>query len=90
MIDIKTVEVPKSPGVYKFINFKKQIIYVGKSKDLSKRVRSYFTKKIQNKKILNMIREVTDISFVISDNEHDALLLENSLTKKNKPKYNYF
>tara|TARA_Y100000741_G_scaffold333975_1_gene290913 strand:- start:717 stop:2528 length:1812 start_codon:yes stop_codon:yes gene_type:complete len=88
MIDIKTVEVPKSPGVYKFINFKKQIIYVGKSKDLSKRVRSYFTKKIQNKKILNMIREVTDISFVISDNEHDALLLENSLIKKNKPKYN--
>lgn len=88
MIDIKTVEVPKSPGVYKFINFKKQIIYVGKSKDLSKRVRSYFTKKIQNKKILNMIREVTDITFVISDNEHDALLLENSLIKKNKPKYN--
>ena len=88
MVDIKTVEVPKSPGVYKFINFKKQIIYVGKSKDLSKRVRSYFTKKIQNKKILNMIREVTDISFVISDNEHDALLLENSLIKKNKPKYN--
>ncbi len=88
MIDIKTVEVPKSPGVYKFINLKKEIIYVGKSKNLSKRVRSYFSKKIQNKKIQNMIREIVDIKFVISDSEHDALLLENSLIKKNKPKYN--
>ena len=88
MIDIKTVEIPKSPGVYKFLNLKKEIIYVGKSKNLIKRVRSYFSKKIQNKKIQNMIREVTDINFVISDNEHDALLLENSLIKKNKPKYN--
>ena len=88
MINIKKVELPRSPGIYKFINQKKEIIYVGKSKDLSKRVKSYFQKNIANRKIKNLISEVSDIKFVISDSEHDALLLENSLIKKNKPKYN--
>ena len=88
MIDIQKVELPRSPGIYKFINQKKEIIYVGKSKDLSKRVKSYFQKNIANRKIKNLISEVSDIKFVISDSEHDALLLENSLIKKNKPKYN--
>ena len=88
MIDIKKVEFPRSPGIYKFINQKKEIIYVGKSKDLSKRVKSYFQKNIANRKIKNLVKEVTDIKFIISDSEHDALLLENSLIKKNKPKYN--
>ena len=88
MIDIQKVELPRSPGIYKFINQKKEIIYVGKSKDLSKRVKSYFQKNIANRKIKNLVSEVSDIKFVISDSEHDALLLENSLIKKNKPKYN--
>ena len=88
MINIKKVELPRSPGIYKFINQKKEIIYVGKSKDLSKRVKSYFQKNIANRKIKNLVKEVTDIKFIISDSEHDALLLENSLIKKNKPKYN--
>lgn len=88
MIDIQKVELPRSPGIYKFINQKKEIIYVGKSKDLSKRVKSYFQKNIANRKIKNLVNEVSDIKFIISDSEHDALLLENSLIKKNKPKYN--
>ena len=88
MIDIQKVELPRSPGIYKFINQRKEIIYVGKSKDLSKRVKSYFQKNIANRKIKNLINEVSDIKFIISDSEHDALLLENSLIKKNKPKYN--
>lgn len=88
MIDIQKVELPRSPGIYKFINQRKEIIYVGKSKDLSKRVKSYFQKNITNRKIKNLVNEVSDIKFIISDSEHDALLLENSLIKKNKPKYN--
>ena len=88
MIDIQKVELPRSPGIYKFINQKKEIIYVGKSKDLSKRVKSYFQKNIANRKIKNLVNEVSNIKFIISDSEHDALLLENSLIKKNKPKYN--
>ena len=88
MINIQKVELPRSPGIYKFINQKKEIIYVGKSKDLSKRVKSYFQKNIANRKIKNLVNEVSDIKFIISDSEHDALLLENSLIKKNKPKYN--
>ncbi len=88
MINIKTIELPKSPGVYKFLNNKNETIYVGKSKDLSKRVKSYFQKNIPNRKVKKMINEVDDIKFIISDTEHDALLLENSLIKKNKPKYN--
>ena len=88
MIDIQKVELPRSPGIYKFINQKKEIIYVGKSKDLSKRVKSYFQKNIANRKIKNLVNEVSDIKIIISDSEHDALLLENSLIKKNKPKYN--
>ena len=88
MINIKTIELPKSPGVYKFLNNKKETIYVGKSKDLSKRVKSYFQKNIPNRKVKKMVNEVDDIKFIISDTEHDALLLENSLIKKNKPKYN--
>ena len=86
MINIKTIELPKSPGVYKFLNNKKETIYVGKSKDLSKRVKAIF-KNIPNRKVKKMINEVDDIKFIISDTEHDALL-ENSLIKKNKPKYN--
>ena len=88
MIDIQKVELPRSPGIYKFINQRKEIIYVGKSKDLSKRVKSYFQKNIANRKIKNLVNEVSEIKFIISDSEHDALLLENSLIKKNKPKYN--
>lgn len=87
MIDIKKIDIPNSPGIYKFCNSEKKIIYVGKSKNLKKRVKSYFQKN-QNNKIAKMIRETSIIDFVISESEHDALLLENNLIKQNKPKYN--
>ena len=80
--------VPKEPGIYKFINKNKKIIYVGKSKNLNKRVKSYFNKKQENKKIFKMVNEIDQISCIISENEHDALLLENNLIKEIKPKYN--
>ena len=87
MIDIKKIDLPNSSGVYKFINDKSDIIYVGKSKSLNKRVKSYFQKK-HNNKISKMVSEITKIEFVISESEHDALLLENNLIKEYKPKYN--
>ena len=65
MIDIQKVELPRSPGIYKFINQKKEIIFVGKSKDLRKRVKSYFQKNIANRKIKNIVNEVSDIKFII-------------------------
>ena len=87
MIDIKKIDLPNSSGVYKFINHKSDIIYVGKSKSLNKRVKSYFQKK-HNNKISKMVSEIKKIEFVISESEHDALLLENNLIKEYKPKYN--
>ena len=87
MKNLKNTNIPNSPGVYQFVNKEKKILYVGKSKNLKKRVKSYFQKE-QNKKISNMIKETKKIDFIISESEHDALLLENNLIKENKPKYN--
>ena len=87
MINLKKTDLPNSPGVYKFLNKNLEIIYVGKSKNLKKRVKSYFQKQ-QNNKISKMVKEIIKIDFVISDSEHDALLLENNMIKENKPKYN--
>ena len=87
MKNLKNTNIPNSPGVYQFVNKEKKILYVGKSKNLKKRVKSYFQKE-QNKKISNIIKETKKIDFIISESEHDALLLENNLIKENKPKYN--
>ena len=88
MKDLDKIFIPPSPGVYKFFNHNKDIIYVGKSKNLKKRVSSYFRKNVENKKIKRMVKEVSKIEFVLSESEHDALLLENNLIKEDKPKYN--
>ena len=85
---MKTINIPDSPGVYKFLNQNKNIIYVGKSKNLKKRVKSYFRKRLDNNKIIKMVKETEKIEFDITNSEHDALLLENNLIKENKPKYN--
>ena len=87
MKNLKSIDIPNSPGVYKFLNSDNKILYVGKSKNLKKRVKSYFQKE-QNKKISNLVKETSKIDFIISESEHDALLLENNLIKENKPKYN--
>lgn len=83
-------KLPHEPGVYKFFDKENNIIYVGKAKDLVKRVSSYFTKVGGgvNRKTARLVRETHSIEFVIVNSEFDALLLENSLIKENQPKYN--
>ena len=79
--------IPDRPGVYQFIDFSGVIIYVGKAKNLKKRVTSYFSKN-QSGKTIALLRKTTDIRHIVVDNEQDALLLENNLIKKHQPRYN--
>lgn len=81
--------LPGLPGVYKYYNTENELIYVGKAKNLKKRVSSYFLKNTGvNYKTKRMVREIRKIEITIVDNEFDALLLENNLIKKTQPKYN--
>ena len=83
---IKTI--PKKPGVYHFYDTNDTIIYIGKAKDLKKRVSSYFTKNHKQLKTKNLVNKIVDIRCVIVETEIDALLLENNLIKKHQPRYN--
>ena len=78
----------KSPGVYKFLDDSDNVIYIGKAKNLRNRVRSYFTGKKSDEKTRSLVTNIKDISVIIVETESDALLLENNLIKKFKPKYN--
>ena len=81
--------LPNKPGVYQFLNDANEVIYVGKAKNLRKRVSSYFNKsKYESAKLRVLVSKVVDIKHIIVDTESDALLLENNLIKKIKPKYN--
>lgn len=81
--------LPDSSGVYQFYNAENTLIYVGKAKDLKKRVSSYFTKSTGlNRKTLRLVSEIRKIEYILSGTEMDALLLENNLIKQNQPKYN--
>tara|TARA_A100001234_G_scaffold218592_1_gene227878 strand:- start:13665 stop:15479 length:1815 start_codon:yes stop_codon:yes gene_type:complete len=80
--------IPEEPGVYQFFNKKNIIIYVGKAKNLKKRVASYFQKNIKSRKTINLVKNIYKIEHAVVYSESDALLLENSLIKKNQPKYN--
>lgn len=82
------LRLPLKPGIYKFINEANNIIYVGKAKNLKKRVASYFTKSSTDRKTFRLVSEIKKIEFVIVQSEFDALLLENNLIKENQPKYN--
>ena len=77
-----------SPGVYKFLDDSDNVIYVGKAKNLRNRVRSYFTGKKSDEKTRSLVTNIKDISIILVETESDALLLENNLIKKFKPKYN--
>ncbi len=82
-------DLPHTPGVYKMLNDKKEIIYIGKAKDLSKRVRQYFQKKQKHPiKTLKLLENVVDIKFTTVDTDLEAILLETTLIKKHLPKYN--
>ncbi len=81
--------LPDSPGVYRFYNNEKILIYVGKAKSLKKRVSSYFNKQSQyNRKTEKLVSEIKKIEFTLANTEFDALLLENNFIKQNQPKYN--
>lgn len=81
--------IPNNPGVYQYYDSEGKIIYVGKAKDLKKRVSSYFTKdQSENGKTQMLVKKIVDIKFIIVDTELDALLLENNLIKKYQPRYN--
>tara|TARA_B100001175_G_scaffold143101_1_gene121476 strand:+ start:597 stop:2390 length:1794 start_codon:yes stop_codon:yes gene_type:complete len=87
--DFLEKKIPKTPGIYKFYNIDNEVIYIGKSKNLNNRIRSYFSNiKNHSNKTSKMIKEIFNISYTVSETEHDALLLENNLIKENKPKYN--
>jgi excinuclease ABC subunit C len=82
-------KLPDQPGVYTFYDEERTLIYVGKAKSLKKRVGSYFNRSTStSRKTLKMVSEIRKIEFTIVNSEFDALLLENSLIKKNQPKYN--
>ncbi len=80
--------LPSSPGVYQYYNKDGIIIYIGKAKDLKKRVSSYFSKQHEDGKTRILVRKIADIKHIVVDSEEDALLLENNLIKKYKPRYN--
>ena len=88
MITDKLLNIPQSSGCYLFKNEKGQIIYVGKSKFLPKRVKSYFQKNHKDKKTTFLVNEIRDVDFMTTDDESQALLLEDELIKTHKPKYN--
>ncbi len=80
--------LPDSPGVYQYIDDSGKIIYVGKAKNLKKRVSSYFHKEPYNAKTRILVRKIEDIQHIVVNSEEDALLLENNLIKKYQPRYN--
>ncbi len=81
-------KLPANPGIYQFFDKEDKIIYVGKAKNLKKRVTSYFLKTHNNRKTEILVRQIDKIRHVVVDSEEDALLLENNLIKKYQPKYN--
>ena len=80
--------IPHFPGVYRYFNKDGELIYVGKAKDLRKRVASYFTKEPESRKVRHLVNSIHHLEFTIVDTERDALLLENSLIKHYQPRYN--
>jgi excinuclease ABC subunit C len=80
--------IPHQPGIYKYFDSQNELLYVGKAKDLRKRTSSYFTKTFTNYKTHELVQRINRVEFTITDSEADAFLLENSLIKQFKPKFN--
>ena len=80
--------LPEKPGIYQYLNSEGTIIYVGKAKNLKKRVYSYFSKEHEPGKTRVLVSKIVDIRYIVVNTEEDALLLENNLIKKYKPRYN--
>lgn len=82
------LNLPESPGCYQYLDDNGVIIYVGKAKNLKRRVSSYFNKEQQSLKTKLLVAKIADIRYIVVNSEADALLLENSLIKQHKPRYN--
>ena len=80
--------LPDSPGIYQYLNAEGTIIYVGKAKNLKRRVSSYFNREHESGKTRLLVSKIADIRYIVVNTEEDALLLENNLIKKYKPRYN--
>src|SRR6195256_6224216 len=80
--------IPGEPGIYKYLDSNKKLLYVGKAKNLRKRVSSYFTKTFTTYKTHELVQRIRRIEFTIVDFERDAFLLENSLIKQYQPRFN--
>ncbi len=80
--------IPHRPGVYRYFDDESKILYVGKAKDLRKRVSSYFSASVSHRRTKALVRRINTIEFTVVETEKDALLLENSLIKKLQPPYN--
>ena len=80
--------IPTDPGVYRYYDDKGEIIYVGKAKNLKRRVHSYFNKQQQSRKVSVLVSRIDDIRFTVVNSEMEALLLENNFIKQYKPRYN--
>ena len=87
-IKIQVQTLPESPGVYQYYDKNGRILYVGKAKNLKKRVTSYFTKRHDSNRIEVMVKKICDIRHIVVATETDALLLENNLIKKYQPRFN--
>lgn len=84
----KTAILPDSPGVYIYYNSEGKVIYVGKAKNLKRRVNSYFNREHENLRTRLLVRAIADMNYIVVPTEEDALNLENSLIKEHQPKYN--
>lgn len=88
MFDINSIRIPNSSGCYLFKDKSNTIIYIGKAKNLKSRVGSYFLQPHENEKTNKLVSEISDVEFILTDNETEALLLESSLIRQHYPKYN--
>ena len=80
--------LPESPGVYQYLNSDGVIIYVGKAKNLKRRVNSYFNKEHESYKTRMLVKNIADMRYIVVNSEQDAFLLENNLIKQYQPHYN--
>jgi len=87
-LSVQIKSLPSLPGVYQYFDIDGKILYVGKAKNLRKRVASYFTKKHENGKTRVLVKKISSIKHIVVETESDALLLENNLIKKHQPRYN--
>ena len=87
-LEVQLKTLPNSPGVYQYFDKNGKILYVGKAKNLKKRVTSYFTKKHDSHRIGVMVKKIKEIRHIVVSSETDALLLENNLIKKHQPRFN--